>query len=84
MDYKVLINLFVPEIEREFEIYIPVNRSVYHVSKLLNALISEMMFGNFPIKERIHLYNRRSGVEYKDEELVRYTDIRNGTQLVLY
>lgn len=84
MEYKVLIILFVPEIEREFEIYIPVNKSIYHVSKLLNSLVNEMMFGNFPIKERIHLYNRRSGVEYKGEELVRYTDIRNGTQLVLF
>ncbi len=84
MDYKILITLFVPEIEKSFELYIPVNKTVSFVIKLLNSIVRENMYDNYPIKEVIHLCNRRTGEFYKNDSYVRETDIRNGTQLVMF
>lgn len=84
MEYKILITLFVPEIEKQYELYIPINKPVYYVEKMLNELIRENMLGNFPIKAVIHLCNRRTGQIYKKDNYIRETDIRNGTELVLF
>lgn len=84
MDYKVLINLYVPEIEHNFEFYIPVNRRIDLVIKLLNLAVNNIMFNEYPIKDNLQLCNRRTGQIYDNGYYVRNTDIRNGTQLVLF
>ena len=42
MEYKVLIKLFVPEIEEAYEAYIPINKTVGQVSVLLNHMVSKI------------------------------------------
>lgn len=84
MDFKVLVNVFVPEIEQNYEFYIPVNRYIDVVIKIINAAITELTFGEFPNKDNLQLCNRRTGQIYDRGFYVRNTDIRNGTQLVLF
>lgn len=84
MEFKVLVNVFVPEIEQNFEFYIPVNRTIDLVIKIINYAINEMMFGEFPIKDNLQFCNRRTGQVYANSYYVRNTDIKNGTQLVLF
>lgn len=81
MQYKVLIKLYVPEVEESYEAYIPINKTVYTVSKLLADLIrshSREITENKTIK----LYNRYTGIQYDFTKIIRDTDIRNGSQLV--
>ena len=82
MEYKVLVKLFVPEIEETYEAYIPINRTVGHVVLSLNQLINSIS-GIYPLNQNLLLYNRRTGVPYDRGLLVRDTDIRNGTELVM-
>lgn len=84
MEYKVLIKLFVPEIEQSYELYIPVNKTVLQVSKLLNLILQDITSNVYPIKEDIHLANHRTGKLYKKENYIRDTDIRNGSQIIIY
>ena len=84
MDFKVLVNVFVPEIEQSYEFYIPVNRHIDVVVKIINAAINELTFNQFPIKENLQICNRRTGEIYDNGFYVRNTDIKNGTQLVLF
>ena len=35
MQYKVLIKLYVPEVEESYEAYIPINKTIYTVNKTL-------------------------------------------------
>ena len=83
MEYKVLVRLFVPEIEEEYEIYIPINKPVGEIVKSINQLTNSMSTGILPIKDEIYLINRHTGVCYSSDALVRDTDIRNGTELVM-
>ncbi len=84
MEYKVLIKLFVPEIEQAYELYIPVNKTILQVSKLLNLILKDITSNIYPQKEIIHLVNRRTGELYKNESYIRNTDIRNGSQIIIY
>ncbi|MBR3236443.1 hypothetical protein IKF92_02065 [Candidatus Saccharibacteria bacterium] len=82
MEYKVLVKLFVPEIENAYEAYIPINKTVGQVSLLLNHMVSSLS-GVYPAESNIILYNRRTNTPYDRGILVRDTDIRNGTELVM-
>lgn len=84
MEYKVLIKLFVPEIEKNYEVYIPINRTIGEVCKLINKLVNEASSGVYPIKNKIALCNRLSSEFYPYDKYIRDTNIRNGSQLVFF
>jgi hypothetical protein len=84
MDYKVLVKLIVPEVERSYELYIPVNRTILEVIQLSNQLVHDDTDGIFPMQENIHLCNRFTSEIYASNVYVRDTNIRNGSQLVLF
>lgn len=84
MDYKILVELYVPEIEEKFEFYVPINKHVDFVIKIFNQAIKELEFGDFPIRDNFRLCNRRTGEVYDNGAYVRNTTIKNGTQLVLF
>lgn len=84
MEFKVLVNIYVPEIEQNYEFYIPVNRTIDIVIQIINHAINEIVFGEFPIRDNLQLCNRRTGQIYDNGFYVRNTDIKNGTQLVLF
>lgn len=84
MDYKVLVKLIVPSVEKVYELYIPINRTIEEVCRLINQMVNEDTSGIFPIKEDIKLCNRFSPDIYPYKKYVRETNIRNGSQLILF
>ncbi len=82
MEYKVLIKLFVPEIDETYEFYIPVNKFVGDISVLLTSVVRELS-NVYPVRENALLCNRITGQIYPKDYLIRQTNIRNGTELVL-
>lgn len=84
MDYKILIKLFLPELEQSFEMYIPVNRTIGQVIELMNKVVNDITLNVYPIKEGLQLMNRRNNTFYEYNELIRNTNIRNGTELVMF
>lgn len=84
MEYKVLIKLYIPEVERDFELYIPINKTVYQVLELIMQVIEDLVPGVNLKDKNLNLCNRRSNNLYKKDLVIRNTDIRNGTELVLF
>lgn len=83
MEYKVLIKLYVPEIEESYEFYISINKYVGEIAESLNKIVNEIS-DILPIKANPNLCNRQTGNIYNKNYLLRQTDIRNGTELVLF
>ena len=83
MEYKVLIRLYVPEIEQNYEVYIPINKTLSQVLVLLNKLVNNVSGETYPIKNNLKLYNRRTFEQYQLDSVIRNTNIRNGTELVM-
>ncbi len=84
MDYKILIKLFLPEMEQNYEMYIPANRTVGQVIELMNKVVNDITLNVYPIKEGLQLMNRRNNILYNYNDIVRNTNIRNGTELVMF
>ena len=83
MKYKVLIKLFVPEIEETYEMYIPINKTIGEISELLSKLVNDLS-KVYPVKKNACLCNRYTGIIYEKQYLIRNTDIRNGTDLIIF
>ena len=83
MKNKVLIELIVPEIDEKYDVYIPVNKKIGNVIVLLNKAITDLTNGIYVGNNTTCIYNRISGLKYNVNDLIRDTDIRNGTSLVL-
>lgn len=78
-DNKLLINLYVLSLGKEFEVYMPVNEKIGNISRLLNS----SMFEVADEKKNYILFNAESGVSYNNNDIVRNTDIKNGSKLIL-
>lgn len=83
MNNKVLVKLYVPTMEIEYDIWLPVNKTIYNVTVLLIKAINDFSGGYYMPKNLPHLYNKDYNVPYPYNKKIKETNIRNGTQLVL-
>ena len=82
MNNKVLVNLYVPALEKKYEVFLPVNRKIGEICSLIAKGLIEVSNNYYNITNCEHLYNRSNGGEYNESKLLKNTDIKNGSQLV--
>ena len=82
MEYKVLTKIYIPQIEQNYEAYIPINATIAEVSLLLIKMIHSQ-FKKFPSDRHIDIYDRETSLQYPDTEIVRNLPIKNGSELVV-
>ena len=83
MEYKVLVSINVPSLETKFDVYVPVNRKVYSVIGMFKTSLFELSLGSFDMTKDYILYNALTGSVYDMNVLIRDTDIRNGSSIIL-
>ncbi len=83
MKNKVLIELIVPDIDEKFNLYIPINKRIGNIVVLLNKAVKELTNGLYDGNNKTILYNKVTNERYAVNSLVRETNIRNGTVLIL-
>ena len=81
MNNKVLVEIIVPELEKSFDIFLPINKKVGNIIILLNKAINEIDKSHNKVNNS--LYNRETSAKYDIDVLIYNTDIRNGTSLIL-
>lgn len=84
MKNKVLIKLIVPELDQEFDIFIPVNELVWKIKRLLLKSISDLSNVNLDQSLEYILMNKDTSEIYDNNVLVINTNIRNGSELFLF
>ena len=83
MKNKVLVKLIVPDIDETFNVFIPVNRKIGNVLVLLVKSVKELSNGMYVGSEKTALYDRTTGDKYPVNVLVRETNIRNASKLIM-
>lgn len=82
MENKILIQLYIPNIDLSLDLYIPVNKRVGNIITLVRKALEEID-ENYKLPSSMVLYNRYTSKSYAPNDLVARTDIRNGTSLIL-
>lgn len=83
MNNKILIRLYIPLIEEEYDIFIPINKRVGTIKQLLEKCISEQNDNGYVLAEDTNLYSKETGKGYDVQLLVKDTDLKNGSRVVL-
>lgn len=81
---KYLVTVIVPQVEIEFDIYIPNNKKVGTIKENILKQINEISNGSFNknIKD-IRMLDREIGIEYDNNIYIKDSKIRNGSKLVI-
>mgnify|MGYP001624038574 CR=1 FL=1 len=82
MDNKVLIKLVIPELDDSFDLFIPVNVTIYKLKNLLYRSLEELC-GVDLLNKSSTLINKINSRIYQNDEIVINTDIRNASELLL-
>lgn len=80
---KILVKVYVPVIEEQYDILIPLNRRIYNVIKLLVKAINELSNGYYEPENEPLLYDKITAIPYDENLSIRESNIRNGTELIL-
>ncbi len=82
MENKVLVNLYIPFLEKKYEVFLPVSKKIGEIVYLIGKALPDITGGYYIYKQEERLYNRITGKEYQFNEILKYTNIRNGTELI--
>ncbi len=78
---KILIELYLPEYEREFDIFIPINKRIGTIKTIIEKILEESI--GYEIKDDTNLYSKDTGLEYNTQLLVKDTDLKNASKVIL-
>lgn len=84
MKNKVLINLIVPELMEEYEIFIPVNERISKVKELIITSIKDLSDNKFQESRKYNLMDPDTGQVYDNKMIIRDLNIHNSKKIILY
>lgn len=80
---KILIELYIPLIEKNYDLYIPINKKVGTIKKLIEDGLVDLTDNEYIIKEDTNFYSKETGEIYDVNKSVRETDLKNGSRIIL-
>ena len=80
---KILIELYIPLIEKNYDLYIPINKTIGTIKKLIEEGLVDLTNDAYEIKETTNLFSKETGKIYDVNKKVRETDLKNGSKIVL-
>ena len=84
MNNKILIEVIVPLLEENVEIYIPVNKRISTVIKLIEKSLNEITNGYYPTqKENSVIIDEESGSVFDVNLTVKESKMINGSKIIL-
>ena len=80
---KILIELEIPLIEKKYDLFIPINKKVGTVKRLIEEALVELTDGAYIVSDDTNLYSKDDGAIYDVNKTVRDTDLKNGSRVIL-
>ena len=80
---KILVELDIPLIEKSYDLYNPINKTIGTVKKLIEQALVEITEGAYIIKQDTNFYSKETGQIYDVNQKVRDTDLKNGSRIIL-
>lgn len=80
---KILIELEIPLLEKTYDLFIPINKKIGTVKKLIETSLQELTGTDYEIREDTNFYSKDTGEIYDVNKTVRDTDLKNGSRIIL-
>ena len=83
MNNKILLELEIPLIEKTYDLYIPINKKVGTVKRLIEEALIELTDGAYEMKPETNFYSKETGQIYDVNRAVREKKKKNGSRIIL-
>ena len=83
MNNKLLVTVIVPLLEERYELFIPINKRISVVIKLIEKALNEMTNGYYPNKEGSIIIDAESGNVFDVNITVKESKMINGSKIIL-
>lgn len=80
---KILVKISYPIINQEYEMFIPINKTIAKILMLIQKAISELNIDYVPIRKDALLVKKSTGEILPMGEIVKNTNIEQGDILVI-
>lgn len=80
---KLLVKVYVPNLEKSYEVWIPAQRRIYNIIKLLVEAINDLNNNGYRLSTFPMLYNKNTAEMYDLNAIVSETTMKNGIELIL-
>ena len=80
---KILVELEIPLIEKEYDLFIPINKKVGTIKSLIEQALVELTENAYIIKDDANLFSKDTGMMYDVNDTIRDTDLKNGSRIIL-
>ena len=80
---KILVKLYIPLLEVQYDVLVPVNKKVHSVIKLFIKAINELNGGYYTPKSLPMLYNKVTTEMYNINLTIKENNMQNGEQIIM-
>lgn len=80
---KILVKVYVPMIEKIYDVWIPSHKRIYNVIYLLIKVVNELNDGIYRPSKMPMLYDKVTAEVYDINLSVKESTLRSGTEVVL-
>lgn len=84
MNNKILLEVEVPMIEKNYEIFIPVGKSLKRTISAIQKDIYELSKGDYKINENANIYLKENGQIIPQNILIMNSSLKNGSKVVIF
>ena len=82
MNFRVYVMLEIPILDKKYELLVPIDRRIHDLVDILKTNIPELK-ENYYQNKTPNLYNKTSGEIYDMNQLIKNSNIKTGTRLLL-
>lgn len=84
MKNKYLVTIIIPELECEYEVYIPNNKKIGTIKKNILICLVDLTLGTYSKKiDEVRMFDQKTGIEYNNNDYVKDAKIYNGTKIII-
>ena len=80
---KIFINIFVPSLDKNFNVEIPINMEMQQFIEEIQKTINELTEGSYKINDNVKLYDKNTGYLINLNNIVKYSGLKNGCSVLL-
>lgn len=82
MNNKVLITVFVPMLEKKYDLFVPASKQTNEMVLLIEKAIKQLSDNSY-YKESSRIYKRENFEELDYSRSIKENNIANGTELIM-
>jgi hypothetical protein len=82
MDFRVYVVIEVPILDKKFELFVPIDRRIHDLLRIIKETDPELSRNYYENRE-LNLFNKTNGKKYDLNMIIKNSDIKMGTRLVL-